>query len=583
MYDWDLNKIYNGVDSKEFKDDLKTLESKINELLSFNFNPKKSIDVVRNYYLLSQEVEKLSYDLGNYLGLRQSVNTQDLDVLKAFGKLDSLYVKMAPASVKFLKYIKGYPRLLEDAKTDDVLKKYPYYLSKLVNEAKRMLSDETEIMLSKLSRSSGDAWERLFDTLTSTVDVDYDGKTISLPEVRNLAYSPDEDVRRKAYEAELASYKKIDKSIAASLSAIKQEVTTISQARKYASPLEKTLVESGMTKKTLKSLTNAIEEYYPYFRAYLKRKGEMFGHKNGLPFYDLFAPIGKSDKKFTIPEANEYLVEKFTKFNPEIGNFMKKAMDNNYIDYLPKPGKVGGAFCSCSFKINEVRVLTNFDGSFNAVCTLAHELGHGYHGELMWDYPLEYSDYPMQLAETASTFNETYIRDAAISEASTKAEKLNILEAMISDDNQVIVDIMSRYYFETSVFEASDDAALTPEELCDLMKEAQLKSYGDGLDPEYLHPYMWCCKGHYYSTGLSFYNFPYAFGQLFAYGLYSIYKEKGAEEFFPLYKKILIGAGQMPIRECVLQAGIDVESIKFWRKSLDICKKHIQEFLRLTK
>ena len=583
MYDWDLNKIYNGVDSKEFKDDLNTLESKINELLSFNFSPKKSIDVVRNYYLLSQEVEKLSYDLGNYLGLRQSVNTQDLDVLKAFGKLDSLYVKMTPASVKFLKYIKGYPRLLEDAKTDDVLKKYPYYLSKLVNEAKRMLSDETEIMLSKLSRSSGDAWERLFDALTSTVDVDYDGKTISLPEVRNLAYSPDEDVRRKAYEAELASYKKIDKSIAASLSAIKQEVTTISQARKYASPLEKTLVESGMTKKTLKSLTHAIEEYYPYFRAYLKRKGEMLGHKNGLPFYDLFAPIGKSDKKFTIPEANEYLVEKFTKFNPEIGNFMKKAMDNNYIDYLPKPGKVGGAFCSCSFKINEVRVLTNFDGSFNAVCTLAHELGHGYHGELMWDYPLEYSDYPMQLAETASTFNETYIRDAAISEASTKAEKLNILEAMISDDNQVIVDIMSRYYFETSVFEASDDAALTPEELCDLMKEAQLKSYGDGLDPEYLHPYMWCCKGHYYSTGLSFYNFPYAFGQLFAYGLYSIYKEKGAEEFFPLYKKILIGAGQMPIRECVLQAGIDVESIKFWRKSLDISKKHIQEFLRLTK
>ena len=583
MYDWDLNKIYNGVDSKEFKDDLNTLESKINELLSFNFSPKKSIDVVRNYYLLSQEVEKLSYDLGNYLGLRQSVNTQDLEVLKAFGKLDSLFVKMTPASVKFLKYIKGYPRLLEDAKTDDVLKKYPYYLSKLVNEAKRMLSDETEIMLSKLSRSSGDAWERLFDTLTSTVDVDYDGKTISLPEVRNLAYSPDEDVRRKAYEAELASYKKIDKSIAASLSAIKQEVTTISQARKYASPLEKTLVESGMTKKTLKSLTHAIEEYYPYFRAYLKRKGEMLGHKNGLPFYDLFAPIGKSDKKFTIPEANEYLVEKFTKFNPEIGIFMKKAMDNNYIDYLPKPGKVGGAFCSCSFKINEVRVLTNFDGSFNAVCTLAHELGHGYHGELMWDYPLEYSDYPMQLAETASTFNETYIRDAAISEASTKAEKLNILEAMISDDNQVIVDIMSRYYFETSVFEASDDAALTPEELCDLMKEAQLKSYGDGLDPEYLHPYMWCCKGHYYSTGLSFYNFPYAFGQLFAYGLYSIYKEKGAEEFFPLYKKILTGAGQMPIRECVLQAGIDVESIKFWRKSLDICKKHIQEFLRLTK
>ena len=500
-----------------------------------------------------------------------------------FGKLDNIYVKYAPANVRFLKYIKGYPKLLEDAKTNDVLKKYPYYLSKLAEKAKRMLSDETEIMLTKLSRSSGDAWERLFDTLTSTVEVDYDGKTISLPEVRNLAYSPDEETRKKAYEAELKAYKKIDNSIAASLSAIKQEVTTITKARKYSSPLEKTLIQTGMTKKTLKSLIGAIEEYYPYFRAYLKRKGEMLGHKNGLPFYDLFAPVGKCDKKFTIPETNEYLIQRFTKFNPEIGNFMKKAIENNDIDYLPKPGKVGGAFCSDQYKIKEVRILSNFDGTFNAVCTLAHELGHGFHAELLWDYPEVYSDYPMQLAETASTFNETYIRDAAISEATSKAEKLNILEAMISDDNQVIVDIMSRYYFETSVFEMSDEAALTPDELCDLMKEAQLKSYGDGLDPDYLHPYMWCCKGHYYSTGLSFYNFPYAFGQLFAYGLYSIYKEKGADEFFPLYKKVLIGSGQMPIRECVLQAGIDVESIKFWRKSLDICKKHIQEFLRLTK
>ncbi len=583
MYDWDLNKIYNGVNSDEFKNDMNKLDSTVDKLLEFKFEPKKSIDVVEKYLVLDLESDKLFGYLYGYLSLRTSVNTQDNEALKMFGKLDNIYVKYAPANVRFLKYLKGYPKLLEDAKTNDVLKKYPYYLSKLAEKAKRMLSDETEIMLTKLSRSSGDAWERLFDTLTSTVEVDYDGKTISLPEVRNLAYSPDEETRKKAYEAELKAYKKIDNSIAAALSSIKQEVTTITKARKYSSPLEKTLVQTGMTKKTLKSLISAIEEYYPYFRAYLKRKGEMLGHKNGLPFYDLFAPVGKCDKKFTIPEANEYLIQRFTKFNPEIGNFMKKAMENNYIDYLPKPGKVGGAFCSDQYKIKEVRILSNFDGTFNAVCTLAHELGHGFHAELLWDYPEVYSNYPMQLAETASTFNETYIRDAAISEATSKAEKLNILEAMISDDNQVIVDIMSRYYFETSVFEMSDEAALTPDELCDLMKEAQLKSYGDGLDPNYLHPYMWCCKGHYYSTGLSFYNFPYAFGQLFAYGLYSIYKEKGADEFFPLYKKVLIGSGQMPIRECVLQAGIDVESIKFWRKSLDICKKHIQEFLKLTK
>src|SRR5574344_351497 len=247
-----------------------------------------------------------------------------------------------------------------------------------------------------------------------------------------------------------------------------------------------------MTKKTLEALTGAIEEYYPYFRAYLKRKGELLGHKNGCPFFDIFAPMGKSDTVFTIDEANAYLIDRFTKFNPEIGGMMKKAMSSEWIDYMPKQGKVGGAFCAPVFKIKESRILTNFDGSFNSICTLAHELGHAFHNEVMWNLPMIYSGYPMQLAETASTFNETFIKDDAEKNAKSKEEKINIIEAAIADDNQVITDIMSRYYFETSVFEKSDEAALTPEELCDLMKKAQLRSYGDGLDPEYLHPYMWC-------------------------------------------------------------------------------------------
>ncbi|MCR4661147.1 MAG: hypothetical protein K5765_03990, partial [Clostridia bacterium] len=211
------------------------------------------------------------------------------------------------------------------------------------------------------------------------------------------------------------------------------------------------------------------------------------------------------------------------------------------------------------------------------------ELGHGFHGELMWDLPILHSNYPMQLAETASTFNEAFIKDDAIKNAKNKEEKLYLLEQMIADDTQVIVDIMSRFYFEKAVFKESDESALTPSELCDLMKDAQLKSYGDGLDPNYLHPYMWCCKGHYYSSHLSFYNFPYAFGQLFAYGLYSKYLKEGKDKFFPLYKKILRTAGSMPIRDCVLQAGIDTEDKAFWRESLDTIKSRIDEFLELTK
>lgn len=582
MYNWDLEKIYNGFDSKEFKADVAKAEELVKEMLSYDVSKRESIEVFKGLFKLEESFNEVLSNLYIYAELRTAVNSEDLDALKAIGKLQTIMISASPAGVKFQGYIKDYPNVLEDSLKDDYLKTYKYSIEKSVDDAKRMLSDETEIMLSKLERSSGSAWSALYDSLTSTLKVDYRGKEIGLSEVRNLAYSEDEQERKDAYDAELKSYKKIDKSVAACLSSIKEEVETISSSRGFKSPLDSTLNQTGMTKKTLDALVGAIEESYPMFRTYLKRKGEILGHKNGLPFYDLFAPLGKSDTKFTVEEANAYLVEHFTKFNPEIGAMMEKAMENNWIDYMPKMGKAGGAFCTPVFKLKESRILTNFDGTFGSVDTLAHELGHAFHNEVMWDKPMLLSDYPMQLAETASTFNETFLMDDAIKNAKDKEEKINLLEATIQGDNQVMVDIMSRYYFETSVFEKSRDAALTPEELCELMKDAQLRSYGDGLDKEYLHPYMWCCKSHYYSTGLSFYNFPYAFGQLFAYGLYAIYEEKGSS-FFPLYKKVLENAGQMPIKECALLAGVDVEDKAFWLQSLKVVESRIDEFMELTK
>lgn len=581
MNNWDLKKIYDGYNSDKYIEDYNKTVGLVDKFLSFDFSKKKDINVFKEAFLLSTEIDDLFYNLFAYTQLRLSVNSEDTEALKAMGTIESLYISSSKASIALSSYVKEFDNLLEEAKKDEYFKKYPYVIKRMVEDSKRKLGDETEIMMSKLSRSGGNAWSSLFDALTSTLEVDYDDKTITLSEVRNLAYNSNQDIRKKAYEAEINSYKKIEKSIALALSSIKQEVTVKAQARGYKNGLDETLSDSGMKEETLKALISAIEDSYPKFRAYLKRKGELLGHKNGLPFYDLFAPMGKTDKVYTIKEAEDYLIDRFSTFNEEISSMMKKAFDNNWIDYLPYKGKVGGAFCEGVFSINESRILTNFDGSFNAVDTLAHELGHAFHNEVMWGKPLFLSNYPMQLAETASTFNEAFIMDDAIKNSESKEEKINLLEGMIQGDNQVIVDIMSRYYFESSVFEKSQDGALTANECCELMKEAQLKSYGDGLDKDYLHPYMWCCKGHYYSTGLSFYNFPYAFGQLFAYGLYSMYLDN-KEDFFPLYKKILGNAGSMTIEECTMLAGIDVTKKSFWEKSLKIVTDRIDEFLQLT-
>jgi len=581
MYNWNLSKIYPSLNDGEFKKDTEKVLELIDKALKIDYSKPKDIEIFKMGFKAIMEYSEILFNLGSIVELNLSVDSTNTDALKAYGLVQDLEVKAALPELMMGKYIKSFDNFMELVENDTELSKYKYYLSKAYNKSKRLLSDQAEILISKLEKSSGSAWRRLFDTLTSTVEVDYNGKIVTLPEIRNLAYDSDQKTRKEAYVSELNAYKKIDKSIAMSLSSIKQEVDTINEMRGFKSPIENTLEQSGMTKETLDALLSAIDDYLPVFRKYLKRKGEILGYKNGLPFFELFAPIGKEFGNFSVEESKNYLVSKFESFNTEISSMINKAYDNEWIDFMPKSGKVGGAFCEPQFKVKESRILTNFDGKFGSVVTLAHELGHAYHNECLWDYPMVYSDYPMQLAETASTFNETFIKDDAMKNAKSKDELLYILENSIQDDTQVVVDCISRYYFEQSVFENSKSGSLSNEELCDLMKKAQLRTYGDGLDPDYLHPYMWCCKSHYYSTGLSFYNFPYAFGQLFAYGLYQIYKEKG-EEFFPLYKKILVTAGQMPIRECAMQAGIDTSDKTFWIKSLDLIKDKIELFLKET-
>jgi len=435
-----------------------------------------------------------------------------------------------------------------------------------------------EAVAAKLSLSGGDAWSEMQQYLTSTVPVSYRGTTTNLSAIRNLAYDPDPQVRKDAFEAEIACYDRIKDPVAYALNSIKLETISDCQLRGYESPLHRTVKHNDMKMETLDAMLAAMDEYAPKFWQYLKAKAKALGHENGLPWYDLFAPMGKTSTKFTAEDARNYLVDLFAEFDQELSDMVASAFDNAWIDFYPRDGKAGGAFCADANHICESRILTNFDGMFGDVVTLAHELGHAFHNQCIFSHRPLNQGYSMPLAETASTFNECVVMASAIAKAADKEEKIALIESQLQDATQIICDIYSRFRFEKSVFDNREEKFMTADDLCAQMTDAQKASYGDGLDHSCLHPYMWICKSHYY--GPTYYNFPYAFGGLFARGLYAQYAAEGAA-FVPKYKKLLNTTPIATAEDVAKVAGIDLTDIGFWRAALQTIADQIDTLCEL--
>ena len=576
--EWSLKEFYTGLDDPAYEADIARAEEKIKELEAFvktaeNLSWK---EIAEGGLTLREEIEELLDKPGYYLSLRQSVESENGDIVAQLNRVMKLAADLTPFDTALDKLLAKIPDVDALGEESELVREYNFYLKEIQKNAAHLLSDEVEEMAAAMNMTAGSAWSRLQAYMTSTVEVDYDGEKVTLPEIRNLAYSPDAKVRKAAYEAELAAYEKIKDPIAFSINNIKNQVTMLCHKRGYESPLAMTLEQSRMKRETLDALMEAIREYLPVFRKYMRRKGELLGHADGLPWYDLFAPLGKADKTYTIEEARDYLLEVFEKFSPDMSDLMRDAFDKEWIDFYPRKGKEGGAFCAGISQCRQSRILTNYDGTFSSIRTLAHELGHAFHNRQKEDGRILNQSYTMPVAETASTFNEVHLGQAALANASSE-ERLSLLEHELREYNQTIVDIYSRYLFETAVFEKSQGKFLMAGDLNRLMLDAQKEAYGDGLDERTLHPYMWACKSHYYRETLSFYNFPYAFGNLFALGLYAMFKKEG-DAFVVKYEAMLKATPCCTIEEAGAMMGVDVTNKAFWEGSLSEIAQKVEEF-----
>ena len=578
---WDLTVFYKDFDDPEFKDDLARLPKEIDAFTAAIAAPAE--DEVRKLVSLVHQEEALSClfeRLSMMVELNFAVDANNKPANAALAPLMRAYMGSSLASNAFSRYLASLENLDAIIDADDELKARAFALREAAENAKHQLPEALEKPVLKMQLSGGEAFSHLRDKLDATLLVDYDGKQIPLSAVRALAYDGDADTRRRAYEAELASYKKIELPMSFCLNNLKAEGETMAALKGYKGVLDMALAHSRMDEKTLEAMWTAIREALPELREYFKAKGRLLGHENGLPFYDLFAPVGQSTRTYTVEEARALLLDLFGKFCPEMGEMMRTAFDEGWIDMYPREGKSGGAFCSGYYAKNISRVMTNFAGSASDVSTLAHELGHAFNNRMLHHKPIMMTETPMPLAETASTFNETLLISQLLKTA-TPEEELTLLDSCLTEQTQTMVDIYSRFLFEQKVVAAQADHALDVDELKETMLWAQEQSYGDGLDPEYRHPYMWACKSHYYSTGVHFYNFPYAFGGLFARGLYARYEKEG-EAFVPVYCDLLSRFGSDTIANVTASVGIDVTTPDFWREAVESVLVQVRRFVELA-
>lgn len=577
---WNLDPIYKGFDDPAFASDLAALQEKVDAITSLaaRLPETEPLAGLRQGIALLEEITLLTGKLAGYASLRQAADTKDPESASRMGQIMAAYSGTAAPMAAFQDWAAKLPDVMTLAEGDDVLRDYTFLLEKLKDNSRYLLSGSGEAVMARLSLSGSNAWSEMQQYLTSTVRVNYRDTVTNLSAIRNMAYSPDPQVRKDAYEAELRCYPAIADPVAYALNSIKLETISDCRLRGYASPLERTLKQADMKRETLDAMMDAIREYLPKFHQYLKAKAAALGHKNGLPWYDLFAPMGASSTRFTTQEARDYLVNLFAGFDSELSQMVARAFDNAWIDFYPRDGKAGGAFCAGVECLGESRILTNFDGMMGDVVTLAHELGHAFHNQCIQDHRPLNKDYSMPLAETASTFNECVVMASAIRDAAGDAERIALIESQLQDATQIICDILSRYLFETAVFQDREESFMDASALCDRMLTAQKQAYGDGLDPDCLHPYMWVCKSHYY--GPTFYNFPYAFGGLFARGLYARYLQEGAA-FVPKYKELLHTTTVATAEDTAKVAGIDLTDKNFWRSALQTIADQIDLFCSL--
>ena len=592
---WDLDSIFPGLESAPFEQAVHELAARIAALDQFLVEHDTAqvsastvlaaAGFIEGYLEQMDAVMRLNSPLRLYVWCIVDTDSSNELALLKLSELDSLNVRIKQQTTQFQGWLgRQKPLLAEIFSKSGLAQAHSLYLQETADQSRYLMSVAEESLAAELALSGINAWSKLHGTIWSqlTIPFEQDGKIeqLPMPMIQNLARSDSNgEVRQRAAAAEVAAWAGMRAPLTAALNGVSGAKITLAKRRGRPDVLHSTLDQARIDHSILEAMLDSVREALPSLRSYLKTKAHAFG-KESLPWWDVLAPIGKSERRSTFQEAQEFITDQFDQFSPRLGAFARGAFKNHWIDAEPRPRKQGGAYCNGDYGTGISRILCNFDGSRQEVFTIAHELGHAFHVHCQTGRTFQQILTPMTLSESASLFCETLVTEQALATVDSPQEELAILNNFLVTAMMNVVGTLSSYLFEQELFKRRAQADLSADELCDLSRQFDLEIFGDALDADLVHPYGWAAIPHSFFPNISFYNFPYACGLLFSLGLYARYQQRGPA-FVPDFESLLASTGELMPSELAARFGINLCEPGFWQASLGLIGKRIQRFQQI--
>ncbi|MCD6162377.1 MAG: M3 family oligoendopeptidase [candidate division Zixibacteria bacterium] len=590
---WDLESVFSGGSkSKEYAKfraqinaKLEVAEKDVERLAGKS--DSSTYEKWGKFILDMQQLYREIYHASSFAGCLVSQDVDDTEGHKIDAEIDvysaqwqSMMTNFEELSLKLSD--DEWDKFIAAAKLDEIR----FFLDQIREKAKDKMPPEYEKLVLDLAVDGYHGWNRLYDKMAGDLRVDFtennETKNISMGQLAPKMDAPDRNIRKQAFEKMTEAWESRAELSALTLNSQAGFRLALYKNRGWDSPLFEPLKNARLKKETIDAMWSVISKAAPGFNKYVDARKKLLGIDRYM-WYDQTTPVGKLDKTYSYKEAGDFIVEHIGSFSKEMGEFSKMALDNNWIEAEDRPGKAAGGFCTGLPMKKQSRIFMTYTQTFGDLSTLAHELGHAYHSWVLKEKPIFASRYPMTLAETASTFNELRVKDAALELASDKQEKLMMLDQKLQDAYIMLCNIHARYLFDSVFYEERKKGIVSRQQLDEIMVDAQKKAYAGTLDEkDGWHPMFWASKLHFFFTGVPFYNFPYTFGYLFAIGIYDRAVKEGSS-FAGAYKALLADTGGMMTEEVAKKhLGIDLTKEDYWQDAVSRAMADIDSFVKLA-